>query len=172
MAWLRKSRGGIALAVLAPVVLTAAHAIVARDRAAQPLSRHAAAQSREAAAAGSSRCALYHARFGGRRAQLILITQGPTQGPVRNYVIVEVGKRDPASRILRSTWLRAAYGEAEHVWLGDYGSAEAAIRSAARLCPASERCWPEERGCGPKEETMTPAQIFFGRWRPASPPGM
>jgi hypothetical protein len=168
IAWLRKSRGVIALAVLALVVLTAAHAIVARDRAAQLPSQHAAAQSREAAAAGSSRCALYHARFGGRRAQLILITQGP----VRNYVIVEVGKRDPASHILRSTWLRAAYGEGEHVWLGEYGSAEAAIRSAARLCPASERCWPEERGCGPKEETMTPAQIFFGRWPSASPPGM
>jgi hypothetical protein len=168
IAGLRKLRGAIALALLALVVLTAAHAIVARDRAAQPPSRHAAAQSRAAAAAGSSRCALYHARFGGRRAQLILVTQGP----VRNYVIVEVGKRDPASRMLRSTWLRAAYGEAEHVWLGEYGSAEAAISSAARLCPASERCWAEESGCGPKEETMTPAQIFFGRWPPASPPGM
>jgi hypothetical protein len=168
IAWLRKSRGAIALALLALVVLTAAHAIVARNRAPHPPSRHTAAHWREAATAGSSRCTLYHARFGGRRAQLILITQGP----VRNYVVVEVGKRDPASRILRSTWLRAAYGEAEHTWLGEYGSAEAAIRSAARLCPASERCWAEESGCGPKENAMTPAQIFFGRWPPISPSGM
>jgi hypothetical protein len=168
IAWLRKSRGAIALALLALVVLTAAHAIIARNRAAPPPSRHTAAHWREAGAAGSNRCTLYHARFGGRRAQLILITQGP----VRNYVIVEVGKRDPASRILRSTWLRAAYGEAEHIWLGEYGSAEAAIRSAARLCPASERCWAEESGCGPKDNAMTPAQIFFGRWPPISPSGM
>ena len=166
--WLQKSRGAIALGLLALVVLTAAHAVVARDGASGPPSRHTAAQSHEAAATGSSRCALYHARFGGRRAQLILIPQGA----VRNYVIIEVGKTDPASRILRSTWLRAAYGEAEHVWLGEYGSAEAAIRSAARHCPASERCWAEESGCGPKEEAMTPAQIFFGRWPPTSPSGM
>jgi hypothetical protein len=166
--WLQKSRGAIALALLALVVLTAALASVARDGASEPPSRHTTAQSREAAATGSSRCALYHARFGGRRAQLILIPQGP----VRNYVIIEVGKTDPVSHILRSTWLRAAYGEAEHVWLGEYGSAEAAIRSAARLCPASERCWVEESGCGPKEEAMTPAHIFFGRWPPTSPPGM
>jgi len=91
---------------------------------------------------------------------------------VRNYVIIEVGKRDPGLRILRSTWLQAAYGEAEHVWLGEYGSAEAAIKSAARLCPESERCWTGESGCGPKEEVMTPAQIFFGRWPSTSPPGM
>jgi len=164
---LRKSRGAIAGALLALVVLTVAHAIVARDNAIPP-SQYTAAPSREAAAAGSSLCALYHARFGGRRAQLILITQDL----VRNYVIIEVGKSDPASRMLRNTWMRAAYGEAEHVWLGEYGSAEAAIRSAARLCPASERCWADERGCGPKEETMTPAQIFFSRWPPTSPPEM
>jgi len=168
IAWLRKSRGAIALALLALVLLTAVHAIVARDGAAQLPSRHTAAQWRAAAAAGSSRCTLYHARFGGRRAQLILITRGP----VRNYVIVEVGKRDPASRILRSTWLRAAYGEAEHIWLGEFGSAEAAIRSAARLCPVSERCWAEDSGCGPKEDAMTPAQIFFGRRPPTSASGM
>jgi hypothetical protein len=149
------------------LVLSAAHAIVARGSANEP-SRRTAAHTHEIAAAGSSRCALYHARFGGRRAQLILIMQGH----VRNYVIVEVGKRDPASRILRSTWLRAAYGEAEPVWLGEYGSAEAAITSAARLCPGSERCWAEESGCGPKEDAMTPAQIFFGRWPSTSPPGM
>ena len=168
IAWLRKSRGAIALALLALVVLTAAHAIVARDGAARSPSRHTAAQSRQAAVATSNRCTLYHARFGGSRAQLILITLGS----VRNYVIIEVGKRDPGLRILRSTWLQAAYGEAEHVWLGEYGSAEAAINSAARLCPESERCWTGESGCGPKEELMTPAQIFFGRWPSTSPPGM
>ncbi|MBO0742660.1 MAG: hypothetical protein J2P51_14700, partial [Hyphomicrobiaceae bacterium] len=162
----QKSRGAIALALLALVVLTGAYGIVARENVTPP-SRHTAARSREAAAPGSIRCALYHARFGGRRAQLILITQGP----VRNYVIIEVGRSDPASRILRSTWLRAAYGEAEHVWLGEYGSAEAAITSAARLCPASERCWADESGCGPKEDVLTPAQTFL-RWSPTSPPGM
>jgi hypothetical protein len=167
IARLRKSRGVIALALLALLLLTAAHAILARDSA-NPPSRRAVVRAHEAAAAGSSRCTLYHARFGGRRAQLILIVQGP----VRNYVIIEVGKRDPASRILRSTWLRAAYGEAEHIWLGEYGSAEAAGARAARLCPASERCWAEDSGCGPKEGAMTPAQIFFGNWPPISPPGM
>jgi hypothetical protein len=166
-AWLRKSPGAIALGLLALLVLTAAHAILARDSANEQ-SRRAAVHAQEAAAVGSSRCALYHARFGGRRAQLILIMQGP----VRNYVIIEVGKRDPTSRLLRSTWLRAAYGEAEQVWLGEYGSAAAAVTRAARLCPASERCWAEDSGCGPKEDTLTPAQIFFSRWPPNSPPGM
>jgi hypothetical protein len=153
--------------LLGLLALTAAHAIVARDIAAEPPSQRTAAHSREAALAGSSRCALYHARFGGRRAQLIRVTQGA----VWNYVIIEVGKTDPASRILRSTWLRAAYGEAEHVWLGEYGSAEAAIKSAARLCPTTQRCWAGETDCGPKADTTTPAQIFFDRW-PPTPPGM
>jgi len=153
--------------LLGLIVLTAAHAIVARDIASEPPSRRTTAYSRAAAAAGSSRCALYHARFGGRRAQLI----GVMQGSVWNYVIIEVGKPDPASRLLRYTWLRAAYGEAEHVWLGEYGSAEAAIRSAARLCPAAQRCGAGESGCGPKDDASTPAQIFFDRWSAISSPG-
>ena len=73
-------------------MLTAAHAIVARDIASEPPSRRMATYSREAAAAGSNRCALYHARFGGRRAQLIRVMQGS----VWNYVIIEVGKTDPS----------------------------------------------------------------------------
>ena len=147
-------------------MLTAAHAIVARDIAAEPPSRRTTADAREAAAA-SSRCALYHARFGGRRAQLIRVIQGS----VWNYVIIEVGKPGPASRLLRNTWLRAAYGEGEHVWLGEYGSAEAALRRAARLCPAAQRCWAGESGCGPKEDASTPARIFFDRWPAISSPG-
>jgi hypothetical protein len=87
---------------------------------------------------------------------------------VWNYVILEVGKADPAARTLRSTWLRAAFGGAEQVWLGEYGSAEAAILRAAQLCPAALRCWPGESGCGPNEDAATPAQIFFDHRPPAA----
>jgi len=120
------------------------------------------AYDREAEAAGSERCALYHARFGGQRAQLIAITKGS----VRNYVVVEVGKRDPAMRSLRSNWLRANYGEAEHVWLGDYVSADAALARAAGRCPLAQRCSPGEPDCGPAEQSLTPARVFFSQPSP------
>ena len=141
------------------VLLTCAHAASRSGTEAEPPSPREVAYSREAAAAGSARCALYHARFGGRRAQLI----GVTKGSVRNYVVVEVGKRDPAMRSVRSRWLKAAYGEAEHVWLGEYGSAETALARAVRLCPASQRCWPGEADCGPQAQTLSPAQVFLGQ---------
>jgi len=161
--------GTIALGMLGLVALTAAHAIGTRDPQPEQPSRSEAAYSSGVATTGSDRCALYHARFGGRRAELIQVTQGG----VRNYVVIEVGKRDPALRTLRSTWLRAAYGEGEHVWLGEWGSAEAAMLRAARLCPAAQRCWPGERDCGPKEDaSTTPAEIFFRHWSPASATAM
>ena len=72
------------------------------------------------------------------------------RGAVPNYVVVEIGKRDPSMRSLRAAWLKANYGDAEHVWLGEYGSAEAAMARAARLCPAERRCWPGEADCGPQ----------------------
>ena len=103
-----------------------------RRRATSPHFREAMA------VVGFTRCALYHARFGGRRAQLIRVMKGR----VSNYVVLEIGKRDPAMRSLRSNWLKANYGDAEHVWLGEYGSADAAMARAARHCPAAQRCWP------------------------------
>jgi hypothetical protein len=149
----------IALAALGLIVLTTAHASLEPERSA----RREWAMPREAPATGSSRCALYHARFGGRRAQLIRVTQGS----VRNYVIVEHGKRDPATRALKSSWLSSAYGMGESVWLGEYHSAEAAIVRAVELCPPAQRCWGGETGCGPKEDTLTPAELFL-RSTPAS----
>jgi hypothetical protein len=157
-----------AVAAVGLVLLTCAYATIQRGTKAEQPSPREAAYSREIVAVGSDQCALYHARFGGRRAQLIEVTRGS----VRNYVVMEVGKRDPAMRSLRSNWLKANYGEAEHVWLGEYGSADAALARAARLCPAARRCWPGEADCGPQAPTPTPAQVFFGRWPPAVAPGM
>ena len=121
-------------------------------------------------AAGSERCALYHARFGGQRAQLVRVMQGS----VPNYIVIEVGKRDPRMRSLRSNWLRSAYGDAEPVWLGEYGSAEAAMTRALKLCPPDRRCWPQDVDCGPQApaRALTPTQVFFGSWPPAVAPAM
>ncbi len=94
------------------------------------------------------------------------------RGAVPNYVVVEIGKRDPSMRSLRAAWLKANYGDAEHVWLGEYGSAEAAMARAARLCPAERRCWPGEADCGPQAESPTAAQVFFGSWPPPAVPGI
>jgi hypothetical protein len=140
------------------LVLTAVHACLQRGTEAERQSPGEAAYAREAAT-GSGRCALYRARFGGQRAQLIKVMRGS----VSNYVVMEVGKRDPSMRSLRSTWLKAAYGDAEHVWLGEYGSADTALAQAARLCPPERRCWPGDADCGPQAQIMTPAQVFFGR---------
>jgi len=148
-----------AIAVAGLLLLTAVHAVGRRGTEAEQPSPREAANSREAMAAGSGRCALYHARFGGRRAQLIKVMRGS----VSNYVVLEVGKRDPSMRSLRSNWLKANYGDAEHVWLGEYGSADSAVARAARLCPPASRCWPGEAGCGPEAQSLTPAQVFFGR---------
>jgi hypothetical protein len=147
------------------VLLTCVYAYVRHGTEAEQLSPRESTYSREAVVAGSGRCALYRARFGGQRAQLIKVMRSS----VSNYVVMEVGKRDPSMRSLRSTWLKANYGDAEHVWLGEYGSADAALARAARLCPPALRCWPGEADCGPQAQTLTPAQLFFGQ---SGAPGM
>jgi hypothetical protein len=141
------------------VLLTCAYAYSRRADEVEQLAPREVAYSREAMVAGEGRCALYHARFGGQRAQLIKVMRGS----VSNYVVLEVGKRDPSMRSLRSNWLKATYGDVEHVWLGEYGSADTALARAARLCPPASRCWPGEADCGPEAQTLTPAQVFFGR---------
>jgi hypothetical protein len=147
----------VAAAVL--VLLTCVHAYSRRGTEAEQPSPREVAYSREAMVTGSGRCALYHARFGGQRAQLIKVMRGG----VSNYVVLEVGKRDPSMRSLRSNWLKANYGAGEPVWLGEYGSADTALARAARLCPPASRCWPGEAGCGPEAQSQSPAQVFFGR---------
>jgi hypothetical protein len=141
------------------VLVTCVYVYIQRGTDTEQVSPREVAFSREAVAAGSGRCALYHARFGGQRAQLIKVMRGS----VSNYVVLEVGKRDPTMRPLRSNWLKATYGDAEHVWLGEYGSADAALARAARLCPPALRCWPGEADCGPETQLLTPAQVFFGQ---------
>jgi hypothetical protein len=116
-------------------------------------------RSVEAAPAASDRCAISHARFGGRRAQLVKVMRGD----VPNYVVVEVGRRSPLAPFQRADWLRAAYGSGEHTWLGEFSSAQAAMVRAARLCPPSLRCWPGDAECGPQAQPLTPAQAFLHR---------
>jgi hypothetical protein len=157
-----------AVAAACLVLLTCAYAANKHDGRAEPRPPRDITYARETAAAQSERCALYHARFGGRRAQLTRVMRGS----VPNYVVMEVGKRDPAMTSLRSTWLKAAYGDVEHVWLGEYASADAALAKAASLCPPTRRCWPNETDCGPRGDSPTAAQVFFGRWPRAVPPGM
>jgi hypothetical protein len=113
----------------------------------------------EADAVEPRACSIDHARFGGQRAQLVRVTRGD----VANYVVLEVGKRDPTMRARRVQWLRAAYGEAEHTWLGEFASADAALAGAARLCPPQVRCMPGEPDCGRITAIATPAQVFFGQ---------
>jgi hypothetical protein len=141
------------------LLLTLADAYRQRGNPAHPSARRNADQSEAAAAQKWERCALYHARFGGQRAQLVQVMQNG----VANFVVIEVGKRDPMMRVQRGRWLSAAYGEAEHFWLGEFGSAEAALARAAQFCPPALRCWPGEANCGPKDQLFTPAAAFFGR---------
>jgi hypothetical protein len=154
-----------AVAAVVLVLLTCAYVYNRRADEVAPPSPREVAYSRELIVAGSGRCALYRARFGGQRAQLIKVMRSG----VSNYVVMEVGKRDPGMRSLRSNWLKASYGDAEHVWLGEYGSADVALARAARLCPPASRCWPDEADCGPQAQTLTPAQLFFGQ---SGVPGM
>jgi hypothetical protein len=118
-----------------------------------------AAYAHEATVTPPRRCALHHARFGGQRAQLIKVLKGG----VTNYVVMEVGKRDPVLQNQRSRWLTATYGEGEHIWLGEFSSADAALTGAAQLCPLEARCWPGDFACGRDADQPTPAQIFFSR---------
>ena len=147
----------VALAAAILVVLTCVHGHSRRGNQVEQPSAREAAYSREVTAAEAGRCTLYHARFGGQRAQLIKVMSGS----VPTFVVMEVGRRDPAMRSLRSAWLKGTYGDAEHVWLGEYSSAEAALASTARLCPPASRCWAGEPDCGAQTQFQTPAQIFF-----------
>ena len=158
----------VGLAALGLLALTAAHAVGERSNAPEPPSRREPGFAREAAATGPERCRLYHARFDGGRAELLRVSTGD----VYTYLVVELGKRDPAMRMVRRTWLRATYGEADRIWLGEFASAEAAMLRAALYCPAAQRCWPGESACAPEAEAATPAQIFLGRWPPASAAGL
>ena len=110
----------MAIAAGGLVLLTYAYAASRPVDQAEQLSPREVAYSREAVAAGSGRCAIHHARFGGQRAQLIKIIHGN----VPSYVVMEVGQRNPAMRSLRSNRLKGTYGDAEHVWLGEFASAD------------------------------------------------
>jgi hypothetical protein len=116
-----------------------------------------AAQSVTAALADRGPCALDYARFGGQRAQLIKAVRGT----VANFVVLEVAGRDPLQRSQRIRWLRAAYGDAEHVWLGEFASPEAALARAAELCPPAWRCRETDAGCGRVTPLVTPIRAFF-----------
>jgi hypothetical protein len=140
-------------------LLTLAAAYSQRGKEDGPRSPRRDTRSVEAARIESGRCAISHARFGGRRAQLIQVMQGK----VPNYVVLEVGRRSPLAPFQRADWLRATYGNGEHTWLGEFGSAQAAMARAARLCPPSLRCWPGDADCGQRADALTPAQAFLHR---------
>lgn len=148
-----------AIAAAGLLLLTLAVAYSQRGREDGPRSPRRDTRSVDAAPATSGRCAIAHARFGGRRAQLVMVMQGS----VPNYVVVEVGRRSPLAPFQRNDWLHAAYGGGEHTWLGEFSSAEAAMAKAARLCPPSLRCWPGEADCGQQADALTPAQAFLHR---------
>lgn len=109
----------------------------------------------------NGRCAINHARFGGQRAQMYKVTRDG----VANYVVMEVGsRRDPLMRFIRNDWLRMAYGEgAERVWLGSFGSSDAALAKAAQLCPPPLRCLPGDADCAVEPRHATPTEIFSGQ---------
>ncbi|HZT47450.1 MAG TPA: hypothetical protein VFA64_05715 [Hyphomicrobiaceae bacterium] len=123
----------------------------------EPGSEREAVQPVPAAHAEPGPCALDYARFGGQRAQLIKIVRGS----VANFIVLEVASRDPLQRSQRVRWLRAAYGEAEHVWLGEFVSPEAALERAVQLCPPAWRCGEGEEGCGRITPLVTPIRAFF-----------
>jgi len=148
-----------AIAATALLLLTLAAAYSQRGKKDAPRAPGRDQRSVEATPAQSGRCAIAHARFGGRRAQLIQVMQGE----VPNYVVLEVGKRSPLAPFQRNDWLRAAYGSGEHTWLGEFSSAQAAMARAAKLCPPSLRCWPGEADCGRQADALTPVQAFLHR---------
>jgi hypothetical protein len=114
-------------------------------------------RSAEPAPESSGRCAIFQARFGGSRAELVRVMRGG----VANYVVLEVGKRDPLIRRQRAAWLRGAYGDGEQTWIGAFSSPDAAMTRAIRLCPAHLRCWPGDADCESKERFLTPARAFL-----------
>ena len=82
------------------VVATFAHAVIEAGTEPAPPSPREVPYAREAEAAALERCALYHARFGGRRAQLIAVMQGS----VRNYVVMEVDAQPEEQLAARELW--------------------------------------------------------------------
>jgi hypothetical protein len=115
------------------------------------------ARSAEHVPETSHRCAIFQARFGGARAELVRVMRGS----VANYVVIEVGKRDPLLRRQRAIWLRGAYGDGEQTWIGTFSSPDAAMARAVDLCPAHLRCWPGDSECGSKQEMLTPTRAFL-----------
>jgi hypothetical protein len=156
-----KSLVTAALAAAGLVMLTGAVAVTQRLAKVEEAPRPAIRSSADAAAAATERCAINHARFGGSRAQMYKVSKDG----VANYVVMEVGsKRDPLMRFVRKDWLRVAYGEdAQHVWLGGFGSGDAALARAAELCPPHLRCLPGDAGCAMEARHATPAQVFSGQ---------
>ena len=151
-----------ALAAAGLVLLTGAHALSQRaaKRMEEPTIRVARSSTADTEPAAPGRCTIQHARFGGQRAQLVKVIKDG----VTNYVVMEVGrKRDPLMRFVRNDWLRVAYGDAQRVWLGGFGSGDAAMEAAVKLCPPSLRCWPGDANCGPEPGLLTPVQILSGQ---------
>jgi hypothetical protein len=105
----------------------------------------------------NGRCAIFQARFGGSRADLVKVMRGD----VANYVVLEMGRRDPLLRRQRVIWLRGAYGDGEQTWIGSFSSPDAAMMRAVKLCPVHLRCWPGDAQCGSKEDIAAPARIFL-----------
>jgi len=95
--------------------------------------------------AAARQCAIYHARFGGTRARLVMVMQAD----VANYVVIEVSKGSRVVPTVATAWLRGAFGGAEASWLGEFASPDGALAMAARLCPQSMRCRIGEENCGP-----------------------
>jgi hypothetical protein len=151
----------VALAAAALLVLTGAHALSQRAaKRMEPTIRVARSSTADTEPAAPGRCAIQYARFGGERAQLVRVIKDG----ITNYVVMEVGrKRDPLMRFVRNDWLRVAYGDAQRVWLGGFGSGDAAMKAAAKLCPPSLRCWPGDTNCGREPGLLTPIQIFSGQ---------
>ena len=105
----------------------------------------------EEAVDSDRRCSIYHARFGGTRARLVRIARGN----VANYVVVEVSRGSRVLPSVQRAWLRAAFGEGEMVWLGEFAAPDTALSRAARLCPEAARCRPGEPDCGPDERPFS-----------------
>jgi hypothetical protein len=141
--------GAAALLVTACVALTAGHALHRADARVAPDDRAAPGavpgDTGWAAEGEPQRCAIYHARFGGTRAELVRLVVGD----VANYVVLEVSRGTRLPPTVPSAWLRAAFGAAEPSWLGEFASPDSALQRAVRLCPASTRCAVGEQNCGP-----------------------
>jgi hypothetical protein len=146
-----------AVAAAALLLLTIVDGYRQSGNGREPASERDAVQPAAAAQAEPGPCALDYARFGGQRAQLIKVVRGG----VANFVVLEVASRDPLQRSQRLRWLSAAYGDAEHVWLGEFASPEAALERAVQLCPPAWRCMEGENGCGRVTPLVTPIRAFF-----------